>query len=328
MSDDPSRPAAPRSAPRISVAVPLYNEEAVLPELLRRLGAVLDGCPGGPHEMVFVDDGSADRTFALLREAAARDPRIVALRFSRNFGHQAAFTAALEHTSGDVVLVMDGDLQDPPEMIPRFLEAWSRGHDVVYARRVRRKEGPLLRACYFVFYRLMRSVSNTPMPLDSGDFALLSRRVVDTLNGLRERHRYIRGLRAWVGFSQTGIEVERDARFAGESKYTWAKLIRLALDGIFSFTVVPLRAMTLLGIATIVLSLGYTAWSLYERLFLETSPAGFTTLINAMIFFAGVQLLFLGILGEYVGRIYEELKSRPHYLVAEVVRGEGRGAGV
>jgi len=199
---------------RVSVAIALHNEEEVFPELFRRLVAVLDRMPGGPHEMVFVDDGSTDRSFDLILEAAATDNRVVGVRLSRNFGHQAALTAALETVTGDVVIAMDGDLQDRPEEIPRFVAEYEKGFDVVYARRVRRKESVPLRVSYFLFYRLLNRLAEVEIPVDSGDFALLSRRIVDQINLLPERNRYIRGLRTWVGYPQVGVQVERDARVA------------------------------------------------------------------------------------------------------------------
>ena len=310
------------TARRVSVAVALHNEEAVFPELLRRVGAVLDGLPGGPHEIVLVDDGSVDRTFELISEAASTDRRVVGVRLSRNLGHQAALTAALERVTGDVVVLMDGDLQDRPEEIPRFIAEHERGYDVVYAQRVRRKEAPALRASYFVFYRLMNRLSEIAVPIDSGDFALLSRRVVDQLNLLPERHRYLRGLRTWVGFPQIGIPVERDARAGGEPSYTVGKLFRLAFDGVFAFSVKPLRVAWLLGaVASFGASL-YAMYVIFERVFLGESPKGFTALIVAITFFSGVQLLFLGLIGEYLGRVYDEAKARPHFIVTEVVRGD------
>ena len=249
--------------------------------------------PGGPHEIVLVDDGSEDRTFELIREAAARDSRVVGVQLSRNFGHQAALTAALETVAGDVVVVMDGDLQDRPEEIPRFLAAHERGFDVVYAQRTERKEGVALRASYFLFYRLLNRLSELEVPVDSGDFALLSRRVVDQLNRLPERHRYLRGLRTWVGFRQTGISVERDRRAGGEPSYTVGKLLRLGFDGVFAFSVTPLRAAWILGAVASAAASIYALWAIFERLFLGTSPQGFTALIVAITFFAGIQLLFL-----------------------------------
>ena len=307
--------------PRISVAIAVHNEEEVLPELSRRLVAVLDGMSGGPHEMVVVDDGSSDRTFDLIIEAAATDPRVVGVRLSRNFGHQAALTAALETATGDVVIAMDGDLQDRPEEIPRFVAEYEKGYDVVYAQRVRRKESLPFRAAYFLFYRLMSRLSEVEVPVDSGDFALLSRRVVDQINLLPERHRYIRGLRSWVGFPQTGIAVERDARAGGEPSYTLRKLFRLAFDGVFAFSVTPLRAAWVFGAGVSALASLYALWAVFQRFFLGTAPQGFTALIVAITFFAGVQLLFLGLIGEYLGRVYDEAKGRPNFVVTDVVRG-------
>ncbi len=306
--------------PTISVAVPLRDEAATLEELRRRLRTVLDAQPGGPHELVFVDDGSTDETAALLAEAVHSDPRLVAVTLSRNFGHQTALAAALDHTTGDVVVVMDGDLQDPPEAIPRFLERYHAGFDVVYAERVARKEGLLLRLAYFLFYRLIARLATIRLPLDAGDFALLSRRVVDEIARAPERHRYLRGLRTWVGFRQTGIPVERGARVAGRSKYGLAELLGLAGDGIFAFSTVPLRAATLCGAVTVAGSLLFGAYSLWARFFMDRSPAGFTALILTILFMGGVQLLFLGVIGEYLGRVYEEVKARPQYVVSRVAR--------
>jgi dolichol-phosphate mannosyltransferase len=305
---------------RLSVAIPVFNEEQVLPELLARLRRVLNDVPGGPHELVFVDDGSADRTFELLAAAAAHDPGIVAIALSRNFGHQIAITAALDHVSGDLVVVMDGDLQDPPEAIPVLLEKQREGFDVVYAQRVLRKEGWLLRACYFLFYRALTTVSTVRLPIDAGDFAVLSRRVVDHLKEAPEHHRYLRGLRAWVGYRQIGIPVERAKRDAGHSKYGAIKLLGLALDGVFAFSMAPLRAAAVLGAVAMFLSLLFAAYSIYVRLFTERTTQGFTALILAMTFLAGVELLVMGIVGEYVGRIYEEVKRRPHYVIDRIAR--------
>lgn len=308
---------------RLSVAIPVYEEEEVLPELLDRLGRVLDDLEGGPHEIVCVDDGSRDRTGELLEQAARSDPRLVVVRLSRNFGHQAAFTAALEHTTGDAVVMMDADLQDPPEVIPEFVARWREGFDVVYARRAQRKESWLLRLSYFLFYRLLSTMSDVRLPLDAGDFSLLSRRVVDTIKEAPERHRYLRGLRSWAGFRQVGIEVERAARAAGESKYTPRKLLGLAFDGIFSFTVAPLRFAAAVGALATLLTGAYGAYALFAELFLGQNPQGFTAIILAIIFMSGVNLFFLGVIGEYVGRIYQEAKARPLYVVERVIGGPG-----
>lgn len=313
-----------RVAAGVSIAIPLLNEERVLPELLRRLGTVLDGLPGGPHQIVFVDDGSTDRSFGILQQAAATDPRIVAVSLSRNFGHQNALSAALDYATGDVVVVMDADLQDPPEAIPQLLAEQAKGYEVVFASRVRRKEAWPLRLCYHLFYRLIASMADLPLPLDAGDFAVVTRRVVDHLKSLPERHRYLRGLRSWVGFRQTGVPIERSERFAGSSKYGLWKLLRLALDGMFAFSMAPLRAAALLGAATIGATLIYVVYALYAKVVLHHSPPGFTALLVAVTLLAGIQLLFLGIIGEYIGRIYAEAKGRPHYIVREVAGNRGQ----
>lgn len=305
--------------PRVSVAVPLYNEEDGITELLWRVGAVLDGLPGGPHEIVLVDDGSTDRTPALLEEAAARDERLVVVSLSRNFGHQAALSAALDYVTGDVTVLMDGDLQDPPELIPEFLARHTEGYDVVYARRTRRKEVWWLRASYFLFYRMMRWLSNVDVPVDAGDFGLLSRRVVDELRRAPERQRFLRGLRSWVGFRQIGIPVERPERSAGQSKYSLRRLLGLAFDGVFAFSIVPIRAAALFGAVAVGLSGVFALYALFAKLALHRSPQGFTSLILVLTFLSGVNLFFLGVVGEYVGRVYEEVKRRPLYVVSRVI---------
>ena len=304
------------ATPRVSVAIPVLDEEAVIPELLRRVVAVLDVLPGTGHEVVFVDDGSRDGTWALLRQAAGSDARLCAVRLSRNFGHQIALTAALDHVSGDVTVVMDGDLQDEPEVILALLAEHAKGFDVVCAYRRTRTEGPLLRLAYYLFYRLYRGLAPIRPPLDSGDFALLSRRVVVELRRSRERHRFLRGLRTWVGFAQTGIAVDRAARRSGRSKYTVRRLVHLAFDGIFAFSVAPLRAAVVVGVIAIVAAMGFSLFALYAKLVLHRSPQGFTAVVLLMTFLAGVQLLFMGTIGEYVGRIYEEVKQRPLYVVS------------
>ncbi len=303
--------------PRISVAVPLYNEEAVVPELLQRTLTVLDGMPGGPHQVVLVDDGSSDCTCILLEEAAEKNPRLTVIALSRNFGHQTALAAALDYVSGEVTILMDGDLQDPPEAIPLFVETYKQGYDVVYAQRVKRKESWWLRACYYLFYRLLAALSTLQLPLDAGDFGLMSRRVIDEIRKMPEHHRYIRGMRTWVGFRQIGIPIERAVRHAGRTKYSPLRLLKLASDGIFAFSIVPLRAAAILGAAATGLSVLYAIYSLYVKFWLH-SPQGFTALILAITFLSGVNLFFLGIIGEYVGRVYEEAKGRPHYVVRKV----------
>ncbi len=305
---------------RLSVAIPMHNEEEVIPELLSRLNKALNSTEGGPHEIVLVDDGSTDSSAAIAEEAARNDSRFVVVVFSRNFGHQAALTAALDHASGDAVILMDADLQDRPEAIPQFLEKYREGYDVVYARRLNRKEPFWLRASYKLFYRLLGTISDMQIPMDAGDFGLISRRVVGELRQLREHHKYLRGLRSWVGFRQIGIDIERDARFAGRPKYGIGRLLKLAFDGIFSFSILPIRAAGLFGIAALAVSSLYALYTLYAKLVLHISPQGFTAIVILIIFLSGVQLLFLGIIGEYLGRVYEEAKTRPAYIVDRVTR--------
>jgi glycosyltransferase involved in cell wall biosynthesis len=305
-------------SPLISVIVPLHNEQLVLPELLRRVGSVLNDIPGGPHEMIFVDDGSSDATPRMLKDAASMDPRISAIVLSRNFGHQAALSAALDHVSGDVIVVLDGDLQDPPESIPALIGKFQEGYDVVYAFRTRRKEGVLLKLSFFLFYRLMSGMSDTKLPLDAGDFGLMSHRVVEQLRRMPEHHRYLRGMRGWVGFRQTGITIERSERFAGESKYGLLKYLKLASDAVFSFSIIPIRAAALLGSVSVLLSALFAMYSVVAKIVFHQSPKGFTALLLVFTFLSGTLLFFLGIIGEYVGRVYEEVKGRPLYIVQEI----------
>lgn len=303
--------------PGLSVIVPLLDEREVLPELLRRLEDVLEELEQTPCEIVLVDDGSTDGTRQLIREAVERDERIRGVFLSRNFGHQAAITAGLDHTRGEAVVVMDGDLQDPPEAIPRLLAKHREGYDVVFARRTGRKEAWWLRVAYRLFYRVLAALSALPLPLDAGDFSLMSRRVVEEIRRMPERNRFVRGLRTWAGFRQCGIAVERGARHAGQPKYDLRRLVELALDGIFSFSMVPLRLATVAGAATVAITGGYALYALVAKLWLDRSPQGFTALIVTIVFVSGVQLLFLGVLGEYLGRIYRETKRRPHYVVED-----------
>ncbi len=313
-------------APKVSVAIPVYNEIAILPELLRRVDAVLDELPGGPHEFVVVDDGSSDGTREALVEAASAMTRLAVVTLSRNFGHQAALSAALDHVGGDVVVLMDGDLQDAPEDIPGFIAKYREGFDVVYAQRATRQEGLAHRVCYSVFYRLVARLSTVPLPLDAGDFGLMSRRVVEQVRTAPERQRYLRGLRAWAGFRQVGVPVHRAARTEGRSKYSWSKLLGLAFDGLFSFSVAPLRMAAILGLLAIAVSVLFAGYSVVAKLLFDETPRGFTALILVMTFLSGMNLLLLGLLGEYLGRVYEEVKRRPLYVVERVARGSAVAA--
>lgn len=309
---------------RISVAIPLLNEEELVNELVGRVRSALDRVPGGPHQIVIVDDGSTDRTVDLLQAAVPDIDGMVVVVLSRNFGHQAAITAALAHVDGDAVVVMDGDLQDPPELIPDMVAAWQNGADVVYAVRATRREGFILRAAYRVFYLVLRRMARVAIPLDAGDFALLSRRVVLELRAMPERHRFLRGLRAWVGFRQEAIPVDRPERAAGKSKYSVTALIRLALDGLFAFSTWPIRAAMGVGALAITSAVGFALYAVADRLLTGRAPAGFTAALVVTVFLAGVNLFFLGTIGEYVGRVYDEVKQRPHFVVDRIIAGPSR----
>jgi dolichol-phosphate mannosyltransferase len=269
---------------------------------------------------LFVDDASIDRTPHMLHEMAAADQRIKVLRFSRNFGHQSAVTAGIDYAQGDAVVLLDGDLQDPPELITAFVQKWREGYDVIYGIRKKRKEWWGKRLAYYLFYRLLRaSAEGVEMPVDAGDFSLISRRALDVVKSLPERNRFVRGLRTWVGFRQMGIPYERHERYAGKPKYTFLRLLRLAYDGLFSFSSVPLHLITLLGVIVSVASFLAILVVLYFRLFTNLSIPGFASLATITLFLGGIQLLSLGVIGEYIGRIYEETKHRPDYVIEERV---------
>lgn len=308
-----------RTLNSISIAIPVFNESAVLSTLVDRLTSTLSGLDVPSQQVVIVDDGSTDDTADQLRGIVDLDPRFEAILLSRNFGHQAALSAALDRVTGDVTIVMDADLQDDPDLIPAMLAKYRDGYDVVYAVRKTRQESLWLRMAYRIFYRTLSVLSNTALPVDAGDFSLMSRRVVRAIQTSPERLRYLRGLRAWVGFRQCGLEVDRLERHAGMSKYSKSKLVKLALDGIFAFSIIPLRMATILGAVAVMISLAWAAFVLYAKLFLDRSPQGFSSVIITIVFLSGANLFFLGVIGEYVGRTYEESKGRPLYVVDEVV---------
>jgi dolichol-phosphate mannosyltransferase len=314
--------ANPATGRRVTIAIPIHNEEQVLPALFERVLAVLDATPGGPHELLLIDDGSRDGSLRLMEAAARRDPRIRVVVLSRNFGHQAAVSAAYDHALGDAMMVMDGDLQDPPEALPVLLARLDEGYDVVYVRRTRRKEAWWLRVSYHIAYRMIARLSRLALPVDAGDFALLSRRAIDAVRALPERQRYLRGLRSWVGFRQTGEAIERSARAAGESKYNLSRLIGLALDGAFAFSTAPLRFIGVLGACVLVSSVLFSIYAVYARIVLGQSPAGFTALTVLGTMMGSMVLISLWIIGEYLGRVYEEVKRRPVYLVDRIVGGQ------
>lgn len=325
----------------LSVIIPIFCEEENIPELYRRLTATLEaylpeaappagdsplgGSGAAPrtarYEIVFVNDHSLDRSMELLRGLHAADPRVKILSFSRNFGHQIAITAGMQFSSGRLVALMDGDLQDPPEVIPDLLRTKDSGAwDIVYAVRRKRKEPWPVRLLYYTFYRLLKKVSYIDIPMDAGDFCVMSRRVVDRLNDIPERNRFVRGLRSWIGFRQTGMEYERAARHAGSAKYTLKSLMKLAFDGILSFSFLPLRLSSYLGIGISAVAMLYALFIIVERsLGRFANISGWSTIIVSVLALGGVQLIVLGVIGEYLARIYEEIKGRPQFIVDELI---------
>ena len=308
----------------ISVLAPCFNEEAALPVLYRVLTETFSAFPGLSLQLVFVDDGSTDRTGAILAQLAVGDPRVHVITLSRNFGHQPALSAGLRYATGDAVIVCDADLQDSPEIMPAMIEKWRRGADVVYAVRVHRDAGLFKRMAYNAFYRILSAASEIDIPIDSGDFSLMDRQVVDAINALPERNRFVRGLRAWVGYRQQALPYDRPARTLGRTKYSLARLTRLAFDGIFDFSTKPLTMIFVFGLVVSVASLTGFLFFLAHRIIgfkiYGHSPEevpGITSVVLALFFFGGVQLLAIGVLGEYIGRIYREVKQRPVAVVKE-----------
>jgi glycosyltransferase involved in cell wall biosynthesis len=307
--------AAPRRCRLLSVVVPLHNEADVLPEFHRRLSAVLDTLDADA-EILFVNDGSRDRTDEVIASLRAADPRIALLEFSRNFGKEIALTAGIDAAAGDAVVLVDADLQDPPELIPELLRHWRDGYDVVYARRVSRDgETWLKKATAYLFYRVMQRATRVAIPADTGDFRLLSRRAVQALKECHEQHRFMKGLFAWIGFRQKDVPYRRDPRWAGTTKWNYWRLWNFALEGITSFTTAPLKVSTYLGLATAFLSFVYAALVIVKTLLYGDPVRGYPSLMTALLFFSGVQLIGIGLLGEYLGRVFDETKRRPLYLV-------------
>jgi glycosyltransferase involved in cell wall biosynthesis len=313
--------------PTISVVLPVYNERENLDSLVTRLVPILEKIAGGSFEILFVDDGSRDGSAQILDSFYIPDRRLKTIHFSRNFGHQAALQAGLDEATGKAVILMDADLQDPPELLDKLIEKWREGYDVVYAVRRARKEGLLKRTAYALFYRTMRIVAQIDVPLDVGDFCLLDRRVVDVLVSMRERNRFLRGLRSWVGFKQVGVDYERAARHAGVPKYTLGKLTSLALSGYIGFSALPLRAAAWLGFLTACIGFAMALWALITKLMNIPSPRGWASTLAIMLFLGGVQLLVLGVIGEYLNRMYDEVRRRPLYVVSSRVGFTDSGAG-
>jgi dolichol-phosphate mannosyltransferase len=304
----------------ISIIVPLYNEEAVFNQLINRIRNVIDStlftC-----EVILVNDGSSDITAELIEKVCQDDKRFTGVLLSRNHGHQLAVSAGLSYVRGKKgAMIIDGDLQDPPELVHDFYKLLTEGYDVIYAIRKNRKESFLKRKAYLMYYRLQKKISNFNIPIDSGDFSMLSRRVVDNLNNMPEQSRYLRGMRAWVGFKQIGYEYDRDERQAGETKYSWGKLFELAFNGIFNFSDFPVKFITRLGFFTVVFSLIYFIYNVYRKIYYNDVPHGFTATILAIILFSGVQLISLGLIGEYVLRIYNQVRNRPLFIIDKLIQ--------
>jgi glycosyltransferase involved in cell wall biosynthesis len=307
-----------KNKPLISVVVAAYNESENLPELYRQLISVFQ-TDDFKLEILVIDDGSSDGTLDWLRSAAQKDPRLRYISFSRNFGHQAAVTAGLQHATGDAVVIMDADLQDPPEAIPDMIQAWLRGAQVVTARRVKRDVDPLSKRIFAsLYYRVLSRLAETKIPVDSGDFSLLDRVVVNAFNSLPERNRYVRGLRAWLGFAHCEVSFNRRQRLHGQPKYSFFKSLTLAINGLVSFSHSPLRLATYLGLGMGVFALAMVVLVMYWRFFTNAPLTGYTIIITTFLLICSVQLIIFGIMGEYIARIYDEVKARPQYVVKEV----------
>lgn len=301
-----------------SIIIPLYNEEKTIPELVTRLAAVTDGM-SDLWELILVDDGSTDGSFTAMCALHRNDPRIKVVRLSRNFGHQIAISAALDLAEGDAVILMDGDLQDPPELLPQLLKLWKDGYHVVYTVKTSRKENWLKRLAFKSFYRILSAMSSIKIPMDAGNFSLMDRRVVEVLRTMPERNRYISGLRAWAGFQQTAVYYDRGPRFAGKPQMSLGRLFHLALDGIFSFSNAPLRAAIYFGMAAAMVSFAGGLYVVYEKLFTNLAILGWASTIVSILFVGGMILMTLGVIGEYISRIYEEVKKRPLYVIRDKI---------
>jgi len=309
-----------RISQSLSIVVPAYNEEEVLPEFHRRLMAVLSSM-SCQAEVVYVNDGSTDGTLAIVKDLRTQDPRVAIVNLSRNFGKEIALTAGLDHARGDAVVVIDADLQDPPELIPRLVEAWEEGADVAYARRNHREgESWIKKATAFAFYRVIQRVGRVKIPKDTGDFRLMNRRAVKALGTLREQHRFMKGLFAWVGFRQKAVPYDRDRRFAGETKWNYWRLWNFALEGVTSFTTAPLKVATYLGAFVAFWAFVYAFWVIYKTLVFGEPIRGYPSLMVVILFLGGVQLIALGLIGEYVGRMFDEAKQRPLYILESYER--------
>ncbi len=307
-------------APKLSVVIPVFNEVETLPELHRRVSETL--APLGDYELVLVDDGSSDGSWERMLDVALGDEHVRLLRLSRNFGHQVAISAGLDHARGDAIVLMDGDLQDPPELIPTLVDKWREGYDVVYAVRADREgETRFKRGTATLFYRVMKRLAQVDIPEQAGDFRLLSRRAAEALRAMPERARFLRGMASWIGFRQVGVPYRRDRRYAGETKYPLRKMVRFAGDAVTSFSTAPLRLVSTLGFVVVLFCVAFLVYTLYLKFFTDKTVQGFTSVIVLVLLLGGIQLLAIGIVGHYVARIFEEAKRRPLYIVDELIEG-------
>jgi glycosyltransferase involved in cell wall biosynthesis len=310
--------------PIISFVIPLYNEEANFDELSKRASDIAHTL-GLTCEILFINDGSSDKTPQLMEELSRRDERFTSVFLSRNYGHQIALSAGLTMARGtEAIMILDGDLQDPPEMVTEFYAKLKEGYDVVYGVRTKRKESKIKKIAYWSFYRLLKSIAQIDLPLDSGDFCMISRRAVNYLNQMPEQNRFIRGMRTWIGFKQIGITYERSARYAGETKYSWKKLFELAYSGIFNFSVFPVKLVTRMGMSAFGLGFIYLLYTLIQKILFNNVPIGFTAIVFSILLFSGVQLISLGIIGEYAYRIYQQVQQRPLFIIDKVIKNKGK----
>jgi dolichol-phosphate mannosyltransferase len=307
-------------SPTISIVVPLFNESDSFPFLVERLDKIIQNSPV-PIEVVLVDDGSTDNTAMMMELLAMQNAHYQSVFLARNYGHQTALTAGLQYARGtEAIMIIDGDLQDPPELLFKFYDYYKQGYDVVYAIRKKRREGFMKKLSYKAFYRILKQISYIDIPIDSGDFSLISRRVANILNRMPEESRYIRGMRTWVGFKQIGVEYDRSERMAGSSKYSLKKLFQLAYNGIFNFSEFPIKFISKLGYFTVIISLIYLGYTIFKKVVSGNVPEGFTATLMAIILFSGVQLISLGVIGEYLLRIFFQVKGRPLFVVKNVIQ--------
>ncbi len=309
-----------------SIVIPVYNEEEVIEHTYERLKTVMQSSDGN-YELLFINDGSKDKSVDILLQLSEQDKTIKIVDFSRNFGHQIAITAGMDYASGNAIVIIDADLQDPPELILEMIQKWKEGYDVVYAKRTARKgETFFKKQTASAFYKTLRAMTEIDIPIDTGDFRLIDRKVCDQMNNIHEKNRFVRGLVSWVGFKQTAVEYERDERFAGETKYPLKRMLKLSLDGITSFSYKPLKLANYLGASLSLIGFVYMLIVLYQKLFTTTTVTGWSSIIVIQLFFSGITLMMLGVIGEYIGRIYDEAKNRPLYIVKDIYQHEQASA--